>query len=224
MRSICKKGSAMLVAVLALCAAASASAFATPQWYVNGKALTGSATISQTTKMEEKVEVSFYSGKKLERTMVCTSLTGYPSSPFEITAPATFKVGDFLFEGCTATITESGEKCKVGGASGEFGTEPVSALFATGTSPEDHGEFTPETKNKVWNEFYFRGCIIEGLEFKIEGTLPVKLPHGQTASTEQELVFEKAPGLYNDGQKSEPVYMTGKVKLKLASGSTWALH
>jgi hypothetical protein len=223
MRSICMKGSATIVAVLALCAIASASAFATPQWYVNGKALTGSATISQTMKVEEKIEFSFYSGGKLEKTIVCTGLTG-GGRPFEITAPTTLKIGDFLFEGCKGTITESKEACGVGGGSGELGTAAVAALFSTGTSPEDHAEFAREGKSKVWSEFALSGCIIEGLEFQIDGTLPVKLPHGQTATTEQELVLEKAPGLYNYGEKSEPIYITGKVKLKLTSGSAWALH
>jgi hypothetical protein len=209
--------------VVALFAIASASASAA-QWYVNGKALTGSAAISQTTKVEEKIELAFYSGKTLEKTIVCTGLTGVASKPFEITAPTTLKVGDFLFEGCKGTVTESGEGCKVGEGSGELGTAAVSALFSLGTSPEDHGEFAREGISKVWSEFHLSGCIIEDLEFQIDGTLPVKLPHGQTASTEQELVFEKAPGLYNFGQKSEPIYITGKVKLKLTSSSTWSLH
>jgi hypothetical protein len=207
--------------VMALFAIASASASAA-QWYVNGKALTGSTPLSSTTKVEEKIEISFYDEKKLEKTVGCTSLMLHGKST-EITAPTTFKVGDFLFEGCKMIYPKSLEECKIEGSE-ELGTAPVSALFSLGTSPEDHGELSPSTTNKVWNEFVFSGCIIERLEFKIEGTLPVKLPHGQTASTEQELVFEKAPGLYNFGEKAEPVYITGKVKLKLTSGSTWGLH
>ena len=219
MRSICGKVSVTFVAVLALCALASASASAA-QWYVNGKALSGSAAISPTVKVQENVQISLYSEKTLDETFTCTTVKA--ESPSEITAPTTLKVDDFLFGGCKTTYPVLEEECKPEG--GEIGTYPVSALLGTGTSPEDKGELAP-VKGKYWTGFNQRGCLLEGAwSFEIYGKLPVKLPQGQTSSTEQELVFEKAPGLYNYNNTSEPIYITGKVKLKLTSGSTWSLR
>ena len=215
MRSICKKGSVTLVAVLALCVVASASASAA-KWYVNGEALKTSATLSQTTKVEEKLELAFYAEEEHQQTITCTSLTGVAGKPFEIIAPSTLKIGDFLFKGCKIAYPAG---CKIAGE--EIGTSPVSANLLVGTGEEDHGEFALE-KGKVWSEFGFSGCSLEGLGYTLEGTLPVKLPHGQDYNTEQELVFSKTPGLYNHNS-SEPVYLTGKVKLKLTSGAKWSL-
>jgi hypothetical protein len=220
MKSICKKGTVTLVAVLALCAVASASASAA-QWYVGGKALVGSATLSQTTKVEEKIKIT---SEGIEIT--CSTLTaGETRTPFEIVAPATLKVGDLLLKGCTVTV--GNQKCGLGGGSGEeIGTRPLIATLSLGTGLEDHGELVRNAKEGesiVWTEFEVGGCGIEGFQFRIKGKVPVKLPHGQTSSTEQELVFEKAAGLYNFSE-GNPVYLTGKVKLKLTSGSTWGLH
>ena len=55
MRSICKKGPAILAAALALCALTAASASAA-QWYVGGKAMTGSEKLAETVKVEEPLK------------------------------------------------------------------------------------------------------------------------------------------------------------------------
>jgi hypothetical protein len=219
MRSICKKSSVMFVAVLALCAIASASASAA-QWYVNGSALKGSAALSQTINLEEEVKISLYSKEKLEQTYGCTSLTD-PGKAYEIVAPSTLKVGDFLLNKCTMTYPVLKEECKVNEG---IGTSPLTTTFTDGTSPEDHGQFTTVEEGGFWTAFEPKGCLLENGPITVYGTLAVKLPHGQTASTEQELVFEKAPGLYAYENTSEPVYITGKAKLKLASGDTWNLR
>ncbi len=219
MRSICKKGSVTLVAVLALCVVASASASAA-QWYVGGKALVGSAAVSQTTKVEEKIELST-GAPAAKITIACTSLTGVASRPFEIVAPATLKIGDLLLKGCK--VTQPGtEKCTLESGE-ELGTSPLVATLGLGAGLEDHGEIGVEKGVSDWTEFGFSGCSLEGAIIRLKGTVPVKFPHGQTSSTEQELVFEKAAGLYNFSE-ANPMYLTGKVKLKLVSGSSWALH
>ncbi len=219
MRSICKKVSATLVAVLALCVVASASASAA-QWYVGGKALTGAAAVSQTTKVEEKIHIT---SEGVEIT--CSTLTGIAGRPFEIVAPAGLQIGDLLLKGCVANVGT--QKCGLGGGSGEeIGTTALISTLGLGTGLEDHGELTRNAKEGesiIWTEFEVGGCGIEGYQFRIKGKVPVKLPHGQTSSTEQELVFEKAAGLYNYNE-ANPVYLTGKVKLKLTSGSIWSLH
>jgi hypothetical protein len=89
-------------------------------------------------------------------------------------------------------------------------------------SPEVGGELVPEV-GKYWTEFEATGCIDEGA-YRITGKLPIKMPAGQTESAEQEIVFQKAAGLYNFGNTSEPIYITGKVKLKLTSGQKWSYH
>ena len=64
MRSICKKGPAILAAALALCALTAASASAA-QWYVGGKAMTGSEKLAETVKVEEplKFTIDAYVGQ-----------------------------------------------------------------------------------------------------------------------------------------------------------------
>ena len=61
MRSICKKGPAILAAALALCALTAASASAA-QWYVGGKAMTGSEKLAETVKVEEPIKFTIEEG------------------------------------------------------------------------------------------------------------------------------------------------------------------
>jgi hypothetical protein len=216
------------LAVLALAAMGAASASAA-QWYVGGKALTGSEKLATTIKAEENTVLSFYynaSEKTPYLQVTCTSLNGTKLEA--ITAPATLK-GAFGLGGCK--VTKPTEKsCEL--ENGEsLWTDPLEAKLALGAiSPEDAAEFSAVNARKQWMEVNLRedGCasligIAPGNEWEIRGKLTVKVPTGQQESTEQELVFEHAEGLYsfNTGQ---PVSITGKLKLKLASGKAWSFH
>jgi hypothetical protein len=220
MRSICKKGSATLAAVLALCALTAASASAA-QWYVGGKALTGSEKLAETTKVEENITftIEISQQPKLDSKLTCSTLKT-PKS--EITAPATLKT-QMSLGGCK--FSEPGHP-ECGLASGEgILTNALVAKLAAGKSPEDTTELAGENSSKTWFSFEPKeACIFFGGEDgSIKGTATLKTPKGQTEATEQELVGE---GEASSGLSiySYPVYFTGKVKLKLASGKAWSFH
>jgi hypothetical protein len=217
MKSRWKKIAVAVGAVLMLCAFASASASAaTSQWYVAGKALSGSAALSSTTKTVENVEIGYWFGEeepRHEAQISCSTASVLSSS---ILAPGQLKLGNVQLSGCAVTYPTGG-KCSVEG--GRLGFNPLKAELAKETAG-DGGVLAPET-GKKWDGFGFHGCVLEGPEFQISGTYAFKLPHGQTESVEQEVVFEKASGLTSFGSN---VYITGKLKLKLASGTTWSMH
>jgi hypothetical protein len=217
MRSIYRKAVVCLAAALAFGAVASASASAS-EWYVNGKALSGSATLSETFKVEESILLTFdLSTNETYMKVTCTSLKEFGAKS-EIVAPGAFKLGRLVLGGCKLTMPPGGaEFCEV---EEEFQTKALEAKLALGgKSPEDLAEFAKAT----WTQFWIDSdCSWEGGDlFIISGTQTVKVPTGQTESTEQELVFEKAPGLSSE---DGPVYITGKIKLKLASGEKWSFH
>ncbi len=71
------------------------------------------------------------------------------------------------------------------------------------------------------------GCAYSGLE-GIIGKFAMKLVKGQEEKTEQEFVGEgeasKELKLVGWMEPEPPVYITGKLKLKLESGSAWSFH
>jgi hypothetical protein len=217
MRSICKKGSATLVAVLALCAIAAASASAS-QFYVGGKALTGTAKLAKTVKVEEPIVLSSERGE-FKLVITCKAASFREA---ELQAPGTVKLGELGLESCTETgLTNCSMKESIY-------TEPLEAAFATGTAPEDTGLFKQGSK-RYWTILKFSGtCILSGEVAGIFGTLPVKITKGQTESTEQEFVGEGTAGkglsMTGLGEPELPVYVKGKFKLKLESGSAWSYH
>ena len=57
----------------------------------------------------------------------------------------------------------------------------------------------------------------------VQGSVTLQAPKGQTEAAEQEFAGE---GTLSKNLKIEgkPVYLTGKLKLKLASGKAWSFH
>jgi hypothetical protein len=217
MRSICKKSSATLVAVLALCALAAASASAA-QLYVGGKALTGTAKLATTVKVEQPVVFSV-TKEELKVVITCTKASLEKETKLE--APGKLTSGYVGFEGCT----EKGEEgCTI---SERIGFNPIEGSLATGTAPEDAILFT-QKKNNFTNLEFFGSCFLSGEFSGLMGKLPLKLAKGQTESTEQEFVGEGSTGTGFEfrgvGTPAPPVYVTGKLKLKLESGSAWSYH
>src|ERR1700679_104776 len=98
MRSIGKKGPAILAAALALCALTAASASAA-QWYVAGKAMTGSEKLAETVKVEEplKFTIDAYVGGGQQPTLTCAGMTTTKS---EIGASGTLKLAGTSLTGC----------------------------------------------------------------------------------------------------------------------------
>jgi hypothetical protein len=108
MRSICKKGSVTLVAVLALCVVASASASAS-QWYVGGKALAGSEKLAETVNVTEPVVFKIEESK-----ITCTGVA--LSKKAEIGASGAIKLGETELSGCKLTVPREEANCTLGGA------------------------------------------------------------------------------------------------------------
>jgi hypothetical protein len=221
MRSIYRKALVCLAVALAFGAVASASASAS-EWYVNGKALSGSAALSETFKVEESILLTFdLSTNETYMKVTCTSVSSYDEGKSEIAAPGILKLGtgSLILRNCQLTMPPAEDEfCELTSPSIEF--KALEAKMALGgKSPEDLAEFAKANWTKFWIE---STCSWEGGDlFTISGTLTVKVPTGRTESTEQELVFEKAPGLSSE---DGPVYITGKIKLKLASGEKWSFH
>jgi hypothetical protein len=219
MRSICKKGSATLVAVLALCALASASASAS-QFYVGGKALTGTAALSTSVKVEEPIVISATWGSN-HLVVTCRQASLHKGSN-EIEAPGTLKTEWGDFASCTMTGLE---ECSMGS---EIGFEALKGELSTATSPEDAISFKPTNKNDLLTKLPFKGeCFAVG-DTDIVGSLAMKVVKGQEEKTEQEFVGEGTAGkgleVVGWGQPHPPAYVTGKLKLKLESGSAWSYH
>ena|ERR1700722_4985230 len=217
MRSIYGKGSVVIATVLVLCAVASASASAA-QWYVGGKALTGSAKLAATAKVEEPITFSI---PGLGMTITCSSLS--MESP-EILAAGTLKAKEEShLGGCKATV--GAKACFVENEWGElFGG--IEGLPSLGTSPEDKLELkSPKAYAFVVFELG-SNCGAFGGQFALTGKIPFSMSAGQTESVEQTFVGEgtKAKGVNSLNFEGNPVYVTGKFKLKLASGSKWSYH
>ena len=134
MRSICKKGSVTLVAVLALCALTAGSASAA-QWYVGGKALTGTEKLAETIKVEQNIVLTFElgDGPKGEDnpTLTCTGMTA-PKS--ELGASGTIKLGTPLLTGCKL-VEPYFPACKLGSGP-EIGLQTLEAKMTAGNHPK----------------------------------------------------------------------------------------
>ena len=221
MRSICKKGSATLVAVLALCALTAGSASAA-QWYVGGKALTGTEKLAETIKVEQNIVLTFElgDGPKGEDnpTLTCTGMTA-PKS--ELGASGTIKLGTPLLTGCKL-VEPYFPACELGNGP-EIGLQTLEAKMTAGKSPEDTAELASTFgSGKLWFEFQgAEGCEAFDGKGTIKGAVTLQAPKGQTETTEQELTGEGKLGKELTWSGSN-VSFTGKLKLKLASGKTWS--
>jgi hypothetical protein len=218
MRSICKKGPAILAAALALCALTAASASAA-QWYVGGKALTGSEKLAETVKVEEPVKFNLAGTDEAEYpTLTCTGMVAGKS---EIGASGTIKLGTAKFTGC-AVHEPGNEFCKLEEQPETIGLLALEAKMAVGKSPEDASEFTATNSTKLWTEFVTNEeCNVLSTYNPIKGSVTLQAPKGQTEVAEQEFIGHLTTGLK---WYSQTVYLSGKVKLKLASGKAWSFH
>jgi hypothetical protein len=227
MRSICKKGSATLVAVLALCALAAASASAA-QLYVGGKALSGKANLSKAVKVEEPIVFTSEVGSGHTLVITCKklSVTGPKSESAELEAPSTIRF-EAEYENCS--VAGVGE-CRM---EEDIFSSRYDVSLTTGTAPEDTALIGGNEKNIWIGPFVMTGGGCEG-PTSFHGSLPVKISRGQTEEVEQEFVGEGKAGKglelvgwgYQEGtiNKFPPAYVTGKFKLKLESGSAWSFH
>ena len=219
MRSICKKGPAILAAILALCALTAASASAA-QWYVGGKALTGSEKLAETVKVEEPVKFTFEVGEGAQNpTLTCTGMTAAKS---EVGPSGTIKLGTPRLSGCALVETHNAY-CELEGST--LGFVALEAKLAVGKSPEDAAELagTGGTQ-KLWTEFTTNEeCDLFSFLNPVKGTVTLQAPKGQTEAAEQEFTAE---GKLSKGLTwfQQTAYLTGKVKLKLASGKAWSFH
>jgi hypothetical protein len=209
---------------VALCVVSAASASAA-QWYVGGKAMTGSEKLSETVKVEESIVFADeFAYPKYFVNITCTGLK-LPKS--EISASAAISLKEPRLEGCKLTIPrdeKEDESCALEGT--EIWMSSLTAKMSLGSkSPEDGVELKPSLGNE-WFAFGGRGsCEISSIdsEGSIIGTVTLKAVKGQTEAVEQEFVGEgeAGKGLTRYGA---PVYFTGKFKLKLASGKAWSFH
>ncbi len=213
MRSICKKGSATLMAVIALCAISAASASAS-QWYVGGKAMTAATKLAETAKVEETIT---FSVPGLATKITCSSLT--LKTPELLTTGVLKTKFETEFGGCK--LVEGFKKCTIEEGRGET----RGALEGTpllGTAPEDQLE--TKASGGEFVVFPTEGC--EYAEIGFARDVPFSMPTGQTESVEQTFVGEgtKAKALNHLELFGNNVYVTGKFKLKLASGAKWSFH
>ena len=213
MRSILMK-TLLLCATTATIAATTAASASASQWYVGGKALTGSTKLATTTNVEEDIT---FSAPSLGLRITCTSVNLV--SP-EITAPGSLKAQEETYlGGCKAT--EGPKGCTVLHERGE----PFAGLAGTavlGTAPEDTLELK-SPKAAAFIVFELAECGSLDGQMALTGKIPFAMPTGQTESVEQALVGKgtKSTSLEYEGNY---VYVTGKFKLKLASGSKWSFH
>jgi hypothetical protein len=208
-----------LLAAFALCAATAGSASAA-QWYVGGKALVGSEKLAEKLKVETNLVFTIKSGSKVTGTLTCTEGSLYKG---EIAAPASLKT-NLELSGCKLS-TQGQPECKMLGT--QWGTLPLEGKLSLGTkSPEDSLELYPVTGTTWTESLRTEECSLfsEGNN-PTKGTLTLKVPTGQTETVEQGLLGEgeASKGLYG-WNTSEPWYLTGSVKLKLASAKAFSFH
>ena len=117
--------------------------------------------------------------------------------------------------------------CELEGSGGEpesIGLAVTEAKLATGKSPEDTAEFAATSTTKTLFQFFTNeDCDALPYDNVVQGSVTLQDLKGQTEAAEQEFVGE---GTLSKNLKIEgkPVYLTGKLKLKLASGKAWSFH
>jgi hypothetical protein len=214
MRSIHRRVLVTAIAVLALGAIASASASAA-EWHVGGKALTGSAALAKTTKVEESIGLSILEGYGR---ISCPSATlAEVPKGLGIFAPNTLKMG-MVLEGCKMTAPSN---CSVVST---IVTEPLVGTLTAGTYPEDKLVLTSQGGKSMFTLSIDGSCSIAG-EDSASGSFTLSVPTGQEELAEQAFLAqgskEKPAGA---GMLGDPLYLSGKVKLKLSAGSLWSFR
>ena len=221
MRSICKKGPAILAGALALCALTAASASAA-QWYVGGKAMTGSENSPKRSKSKNPSSSRSKQGCNATATLTCSGMTAGKS---EIASGA-MKLSGVKLTGCILHEQVS-KLCELEGSGGggeSIGLAVAEAKLAAGKSPEDTAELAATGSPKTLFQFFTNeNCDALPYDNVVQGSVTLQAPKGQTEAAEQEFTGE---GMLSKNLKIEgkPVYLTGKLKLKLASGKAWSFH
>ena len=216
MRSICKKGPAILAAALALCALTAASASAS-EWYVGGKALTGTEKVATTVKVEQPIVITI---PTIKYEFTCTAAS---DAATEINAKTGFKVGSFYLEGCTTTLP--GAQCEL--QRPEIPFWQLEAVVTKGTSPEDKFKLQAQVKGHEIGEIPFGEACGFGPAQPMFGAMTLNMAKGQQENTEQTLEGQgtkESPSELRTINSGDPTYITGKLKIKLASGKAWSFH
>jgi hypothetical protein len=218
MRSTYRRVLIAAIAALALGIAASASASAA-EWHVGGKALTGSSALATTTKVEESIKLSLLEGYGQ---ISCTSATleeGVRKGSLAIIAPSSLEIGgSLILEGCKMTAPSN---CSI---QKTISTEALLGTMSTGTAPEDKFALKGKSGKSMVTLTIAGSCLLAG-EDSITGAFTLLAPSGQTELAEQTFVGqgsnEKPAGA---GLFGQPAYLSGKFKLKLASGGLWSFR
>jgi hypothetical protein len=198
--------------------ALTASAASASQWYVGGKALSGSTGLAEATKVEESISFTMvaYNAK-----ITCTSasLEGESKSKLaDIIAPGSIAIQSLVLKGCAMS---SPAHCSV---PTEIETDPLTGQLALGTSPGDTVALGMKGNTFVTFDIEGATCALVG-EKPMAGKFTLLAPTGQEELAEQTLTAqgsnEKPAGTTMAGF---PVYLSGKLKVKLASASKWSFH
>lgn len=218
MRSIYTKGAVTLATAFALCALVAVSASAA-EWYVGGKALTGSEKLATTVKVEQPIVISI---PTIKYEFTCTAAS---DSAAEIGAKTTFKATLLRLESCKTTLPKSG--CEM-----EYPEIPFRSLegvLTKGTAPEDKLKLQPQTAGHELGEIPFGSdCALGPAGQPMYGAVTLNMVKGQEENTEQTFegqgTKESPSELKTFSRTGSATYITGKLKLKLASGKAWSFH
>jgi len=204
-----------LVAVMAFSAMVAGSASAA-SWKINGSALTGSAALATTAKVDATASLIITTANIL---VLCTGGSSGVLSGIKplISSPNSGTAETLIFNGCTvmepSTCTLSSE---------EITTEPLTAEVKTGPAPDDLVTFSPTKKDFTEIDFIGAKCPLTG-EKAVSGKVTIKAPTGQTESVTQ--AIEGLGTLENNSLfvGSDRSYIEGgSALLKLVSGSKWS--
>lgn len=198
-----------LVAVFAFGAVASASASAA-EWFVGGSALTGSTELAPATKALESIRLESSNGS------LSVTCKGIELNKATIAAKTGGQIEHLVFKECSAL-----PPCEL--KSETIESKPLKLEAALGSkSPEDTVLLKPVT-GTVFAEFTLQGasCLSAGV-VQLKGNPRLTMPKGREELAEQELRMSTGAGELN--WSGLEVLLSGKVKIKLASGKGWSFH
>lgn len=209
MRSI-RRSVFVVAVVMALGAVASASASAS-SWYDGGAELASSAPLATSTTMTENVQL-YSAGVIIE----CSSVE---LKSADIASHTGGQIEHLVYKGCSFVD----EPCSL--SSSTIESKPLTMTAALGkNSPEDTLLLKP-TSGTVVAEYKIVGaeCGLAG-GVKLQGQMKFALPKGREELAEQELLIQTTNGAGELRWGSAEISLSGKAKLKLASGSKWSFH
>jgi hypothetical protein len=210
-------------AVLALCAVGSSAASAATKmsWFVGGKALTKGENVALASKaVVDSPIVITAPGLGLE-----IKCTGYNPGKSEIQGGEEMGLAESnLFEGCSV---ESPSNCQIQPPR-TIGPGPMlweSELVRTFLDHYTRWYLRPRTGNKLGTiDFEGEGCALTG-EQALTGSVDLKAPSLESEEATQPL--EALGTTENNSLElagNKAYIASGKILLKLASGSKWSFH